>query len=207
MIGNIRSYGLTRSYPFEFYRTIEQSPFNRMTVVVETSAEDPLSMIPVARQVVRSLDPALPVTEVQTMEKAVSQSLGRPRLMSALIGLFGGLAGMLALVGIYSVMSYNVIRQRREFGIRLALGADPRAVRRLVLWRGLWLALIGIAIGAAGAALASRLLKSLLYDVKPADPSMYGLTVLAVAVVALLACYLPAWSAGRVNPMDILRSE
>jgi predicted permease len=207
VIGNVRSYGLTRSYPFEFYRTLDQSPFNRMTVVVETSAEDPLSMIPVARQVVRSLDPALPIAEVRTMEKAVSQSLGRPRLMSALIGLFGGLAGMLALVGIYSVMSYSVIRQRREFGIRLALGADPGAVRRLVLGRGLRLALIGIAIGAAGAALASRLLKSLLYDVKPADPSMYALTVLAVAAVALLACYLPAWSAGRVNPMDILRSE
>jgi putative ABC transport system permease protein len=104
-------------------------------------------------------------------------------------------------------MSYNVIRQRREFGIRLALGADPGAVRRLVLRRGLWLASIGIATGAAGAAMASRLLKSLLNDVKPADPAMYALTVIAVAVVALLACYLPAWSAGRVNPMDILRSE
>jgi ABC-type antimicrobial peptide transport system permease subunit len=207
VIGNVRSYGLTRSHPFEFYRTLEQSPFNRMTVVVETTAEDPLSMIPVARQVVRSLDPALPVGEVRTMEKAVAQSLGRPRLMSALIGLFGGLAGLLALVGIYSVMSYNVIRQRREFGIRLALGADPGAVRRLVLGRGLRLAVIGIAIGAGGAALASRLLESLLYDVKPADPSMYALTVVAVAVVALFACYLPAWSAGRVNPMDILRSE
>ena len=90
-----------------------------MTAVVETSAEDPLSVIPVARQVVRSLDPALPVTDVQTMEKAVSESLGRPRLMSALIGLFGGLAGMLALVGIYSVMSYNVIRQRGNSGFDL----------------------------------------------------------------------------------------
>jgi putative ABC transport system permease protein len=207
VIGNIRSYGLTRGYPFEFYRTVEQSPFNRMTVVVETAAEDPLSIVPVARQIVRSLDPTLPITDVRTMEKAVAESLGRPRLMSALIGLFGGLAGLLAMVGIYSVMSYNVVRQRREFGIRLALGADPGAVRRLVLLRGLWLAVFGIAIGAAGAAFASRLLKSLLYDVKPADPTMYVLTVLAVAVAALLACYLPAWSAGRVNPMDILRSE
>ncbi len=207
VIGSMRSYGLTRSYPFEFYRTIEQSAFNRMTVVIETSAEDPLSIISVARQVVKSLDPAIPVTDVRTMEKAVAESLGRPRLMSALTGLFGGLAGLLSMVGIYSVMSYNVSRQRREFGIRLALGADPRAVRRLVLGRGLLLALIGITIGAAGAGMASRLLKSLLHDVKPADPSVYGLTVLAVGVVALLACYLPAWSAGRVNPMDILRSE
>jgi putative ABC transport system permease protein len=127
--------------------------------------------------------------------------------MSALIGLFGGLAGLLAVVGIYSVMSYSVSRQRREFGIRLALGADPGAVRRLVLGRGLLLALIGIAIGVAGAVAASRLLQSLLQDVKPADPAVYALTVVVVAVVALAACCVPAWSAGRVNPMDTLRSQ
>jgi len=207
VIGSMRSFGLTRSYPFEFYRTIEQSSFDRMTAVVETSAEDPLSILPAARQVVRSLDPALPVTEVRTMEKAVSESLGRPRLMSALIGLFGGLAGLLAVVGIYSVMSYSVSRQRREFGIRLALGADPGAVRRLVLGRGLLLALIGIAIGVAGAAAASQLLRSLLQDVKPSDPAVYGLTAIGIGVVALAACFVPAWSAGRVNPLDILRSE
>jgi predicted permease len=207
VIGNMRSYGLTQSVPFEFYRTIEQSAFDHMTVVLETRAADPLSIVPLARQVVRSLDPALPVTEVRTMEKAVSESLGRPRLMSALTGLFGGLAGLLAMVGVYSVMAYNVNRQRREFGIRLALGADPRAVRRLVLSRGLLLAAVGIAIGAAGAAGATRLLASLLNDVRPADPSMFALTALAVAVVALLACYLPARSAARVNPVDVLRTE
>ena len=207
VIGSMRSFGLTRSYPFEFYRSVEQSAFNRMTVVAETAAEDPLSIVPMARQIVRSLDPAVPVTGIRTMEKAVSESLGRPRLISALTGLFGGLAGLLAIVGIYSVMTYNVSCQRREFGIRLALGADPATVRRLVLGRGLILVLIGIAIGAAGAVVASRLLESLLQDVKPADPSVYGLTVLAVGAVALIACYLPAWSAGRVNPMDILRSE
>jgi putative ABC transport system permease protein len=207
VIGSMRSYGLTRSYPFEFYRTIEQSPFDGMTVVIETVAEDPLSIIPLARQVVRSLDPALPVTGVRTMEKALAESLGRPRLMSALTSLFGGLAGLLAMVGVYSVMAYNVSRQRREFGIRLALGASPGSIRRLVLGRGLLLALIGIAIGAVGAGAVTRLLKSLLDDVKPADPSVFGLTALGVGVVALLACYLPAWSAGRVNPVDILRSE
>jgi predicted permease len=207
VIGSMRSFGLTRSYPFEFYRTVDQSPFNRMTAVVETRAEDPLSILPAARQVVKSLDPSLPVTEVRTMERAVSESLGRPRLMSALIGLFGGLAGLLAVVGIYSVMSYSVSRQRREFGIRLALGAAPGAVRRLVLGRGLLLALIGIAIGMAGAMAASRLLQSLLQDVKPADPAVYAFTVLGIAVVALAACFVPAWSAGRVNPMDTLRSE
>lgn len=207
VIGSVRSYGLTRSYPYEFYRTIDQSLFNNMTVVIETRAEDPLTVVPVARQVIRSLDSTLPITRIQTMEKTVTESLGRPRLMSALTGLFGGLAGLLAMVGVYSVMAYNVNRQRREFGIRLALGADRGSVRRLVLGRGLVLALIGIAIGGLGAAAVTRLLISLLNDVKPTDPSMFALTALAVAVVALLACYLPARSAGRVNPMDILRSE
>jgi predicted permease len=207
VVGSTRSNGLTRSHPFEFYRTIDQSPFGRMTAVIETRAEDPLSIVPIARQIVKSLDPSLPVTGVQSMEKVVADSLGRPRLMSALTGLFGGLAGLLAMVGVYSVMAYNVSRQRREFGIRLALGAEAGKVRRLVLGQGLLLALIGIAIGAAGAGAATRLLKSMLYDVKPADPSMYALTAVVVAAVALLACYLPAWSAGRVNPVDILRSE
>jgi putative ABC transport system permease protein len=207
VIGSVRSYGLARSHPFEFYRSIEQSPFNRMSVVIETRGDDPLSIVPVARQIVSSLDPALPVTGVKTMEKAVADSLGRPRLLSALTGLFGALAGLLAMVGVYSVMAYNVSRQRREFGIRMALGSDAGSIRRLVLGRGLLLALMGIAIGAVGARAGTRLIESLLNDVKPADPSVYGLTALGVAVVALLACYLPAWSAGRVNPVDILRSE
>jgi len=111
------------------------------------------------------------------------------------------------MVGVYSVMAYNVNRQRREFGIRLALGAETGTVRRLVLGRGLLLAAAGIAIGAAGAGAATRMLKALLNDVKPTDPSVFALTALAVAGVALLACYLPARSAARVNPVDILRSE
>ncbi|MBI4905248.1 MAG: ABC transporter permease [Acidobacteria bacterium] len=207
VIGNMRSFGLTRSHPFETYRTIDQSAFSNMTVVIETRAKDPLSVVPLARQIVKSLDPSLPLTRVQTMEKVVADSLGRPRLMSALTGLFGGLAGLLAMVGVYSVMAYNVSRQRREFGIRLALGADVRLVQRLVLGRGLLLALIGIVIGVGGAAAVTQLMKSLLHDVKPADPAVYALTALSVGIVALLACYLPARRAGRVNPVEILRSE
>lgn len=207
VIGNMRSYGLARSVPFEFYRTLEQSPFGRMSVVVETRGEDPLAIVPVARQIVRSIDPAIPITRVQTMKKAVSESLGNQRFVSALTGLFGALAGLLAMVGVYSVMAYNVNRQRREFGIRLAMGAEPGSVRGLVLRRGLLLVLIGIAIGGAGAAAATRLLTALLNDVRPTDPSVFALTAAGVAAVALLACYLPARSAARVNPVDILRTE
>src|SRR5206468_2394617 len=125
--------------------------FSSMTVVIRTAAEDPTSIMPTARQIVASIDPALPVSAVQTMEQVVTESVGQPRLMSALTVLFGGLAGVLAMVGVYGVMAYNVRRQRREFGIRLALGADRARVRNLVVGRGLVLAGIGVGVGAAGA--------------------------------------------------------
>jgi putative ABC transport system permease protein len=207
VIGNVRSFGMTRSFPFEFYRTIDQSSYDPMTVVLSTSAEDPLTLVPLARQLVTSLDSTIPITRVRTMEAAVSESLDRPRLMSALMGLFGALAGLLAMVGVYSVMADNVNRQRREFGIRLALGAAPASIRRLVLSRGLVLAFVGVAIGALMAMGLTHLLESILYGVKPADSSVFGLTAVAVILVTLLACALPARSAARSNPVDILRSE
>ena len=207
VIGNVRSFGMTRSYPFEFYRTIDQSSYDPMTAVISTNMEDPLALAPLARQLVTSLDSTIPITQVRTMETAVSESLDRPRLMSALMGLFGALAGLLAMVGVYSVMADNVNRQRREFGIRLALGAAPSSIRRLVISRGLWLAVIGIAIGALMAMGLTHLLESILYGVKPGDSSVFGLTAVAVVLVTLLACALPARSAARSNPVDILRSE
>src|SRR5205814_10516034 len=133
--------------PYEFYRSIDQSAFGSMTVVLRTSGADPSSVIPVARQIVASLDSNIPVTGVQTMEEVVTASVGQPRLLSALSGLFGALAGLLAMVGVYGVTSYNVRRQRREYGIRLALGADPGTVQRLIVRRGAVVAAIGIAIG------------------------------------------------------------
>jgi ABC-type antimicrobial peptide transport system permease subunit len=154
-----------------------------------------------------SLDSTIPITRVRTMETAVAESLDRPRLMSALMGLFGALAGLLAMVGVYSVMADNVNRQRREFGIRLALGAAPASIRRLVLSRGLTLAFVGVALGALIALGLSSLLESILYGVKPADSSVFALTAVAVILVTMLACALPARSAARSNPVDILRSE
>src|SRR5581483_11917349 len=150
VVSDVRSFGLARSTPFEFYRTIEESPFSTMTVVIRSASSDPTAIVPTARQLVASIDPALPVTHVQTMEQVVSESLGQPRLMSSLTVLFGVLAGTLAMVGVYGVMAYNVRRQRREFGIRLALGADAGRVWRLVAGRGLALAAVGVALGAVG---------------------------------------------------------
>jgi putative ABC transport system permease protein len=207
VIGNIRSFGLAARTPYEFYRTSDQAPPSSMTVVLRSTGVPPSSLIPSARAIVGSLDPNLPVSSVQTMEEVVSASVGQPRLLSALSGLFGALAGLLAMVGVYGVTSYNVRRQRREYGIRLALGADPGAVRRLIVRRGAVVAMAGIALGAVGGLFLTRLLTSMLHDVKPTDPAVFAANAVLVLIVSLAACYLPARWAGRVDPALVLRND
>src|SRR4051812_27770219 len=207
VIGSIRSFGLAARTPYEFYRTTDQVPYGAMTVVLRSSGADPSSLIPTARSIVSSLDPNLPVTQVQTMEEVVSASVGQPRLLSALSGLFGALAGLLAMVGVYGVTSYNVRRQRREYGIRLALGADPGTVQRLIVRRGAVVAAIGIAIGCVAGLALTRVLASMLNDVKPTDPAVFLGNAVLVLVVAMAACYLPARWAGRVDPALVLRND
>src|SRR4029077_1731084 len=160
---------------------------------------------PTARQIVASLDPLLPLNNVQTMEHVVGESVGQPRLMSALPTLFGVLAGALAIVGVYGVMAYNVRRQRRDFGIRLALGADQGRIRNLVVGRGLVLAAIGVAFGTVGAWLLTGVLRLVLNDVRPTDPAVFATTAAGVLLVTLVACYVPARAAGNVDPMIVLR--
>lgn len=205
VVGDVRSLGLAQNTPYEFYRSIDQNSSTAMTVVLRSSSGDPTALIPSARQIVNAIDPMMPVTAVQTIEEVVRASVGRPRLMSALTGLFATLAGLLAMVGVYGVMAYNVRRQRREFGIRLALGANQSDVRTLVVGRGLWLAGGGVAVGAVGAWLLTGLLEAMLNDVKPTDPAVFAATAAAVVCVALLASYLPARSAGNVDPAVVLR--
>jgi putative ABC transport system permease protein len=207
VVGNVRSYGLTWDSPFELYYSIQQQPYSAMTVVMRTAGDDPSAVIRSARQIVSALDPNLPVAGVQTMEEIVDASVGQPRLLSALSALFGALAGLLSMVGIYGVTAYNVRRQRREFGIRLALGADPGSVRKLVVWRGLLVAAAGVGLGAVGAFFLTRTLQAMLYDVKPTDPAVFAGSAVIVVLVSLLACYLPARAAGRVDPMVVLRDN
>ena len=207
VVGNIRSFGLAAQSPYEFYRTTDQVAPNSMTVVLRSAGVQPSSLIPSARSIVASMDPNLPVTGVQTMEEVVSASVGQPRLLSALSGLFGALAGLLAMVGVYGVTSYNVRRQRREYGIRLALGADPAAVRWMIVRRGALVAMVGIALGAVAGLFLTRLLASMLNDVKPTDPVVFLANAAMVLLVSMAACYLPARWAGRVDPAVVLRNE
>jgi putative ABC transport system permease protein len=205
IVGDIRSYGLARQTPYEFYRTLDQSVMAAQTIVLRAAAADPSSLVPAAREIVRSIDPALPVTGVQTMDDVVAASVGRQRLVSAMAGVFALLAGLLAMVGVFGVTTYNVRRQRRELGIRLALGAGRADVRRLIVVRGLRLALLGSAAGALGAYLISGTLRTMLDDVAPTDPWIFGGTALAVLASSMLASCLPALSAGRTDPLIALR--
>ena len=207
IVGDIRSYGLAVRTPYEFYRNIDQSPADSQTVVIRATTDDPSSLIPTARQIVRSLDSALPLTGVQTMEEVVAASVGQQRLISAMAGVFALLAALLAMVGVFGVMTYNVRRQRREIGIRLALGAERADVRRLILTRGLRLAALGSLGGALGAYLLTGTLQTMLDDVTPNDPLVFGGTAVAVLVAAMLASYLPALSAGKTDPMIVLRDS
>jgi len=207
VVNDVRSFGLAARTPYEMHRTIEQSPGGGMTIVICTTADDPSQVVQTARRVVGTLDPTLPISRVQTMEEVVSASIGQPRLLSALTSLFGALAALLAMVGVYGVTAYNVRRQRREYGIRLALGADSVAVQKLVLGRGVIVAVIGIALGALGAFFLTRTLQAMLNDVKPTDPIVFAANAGVVMLVSLVACYLPARSAGRVDPMVVLRDQ
>lgn len=207
VVGDIRSFGLTRDIQPEFYRSVEQSASAGLTVVLRTGQGDSGAVMPAARQIVASIDASLPITAVQRMTDVVTASTGLPRFVTALSTLFGALAGLLAMVGVYGVMIYNVRRQRREFGIRLALGADAAHVRRLVMGRSLTLAGMGVTLGLFGAFGLSRWLASQLTEVPATDPALFAAIAIGVLVVACLSSWIPARQASRVDPGGALRDS
>src|SRR5882672_7320499 len=159
------------------------------------------------QRAVSELDPALPVIKLQSMDDVFAEAIGRPRLLAQLLGIFAGLAILLAAIGSYGVLSYMVTERRREIGIRMALGADRGSVLRMVLRQGLTLTLVGVVAGLAAAFAMNRLLASLLFGVRPSDPVTIATVVALISGVALVACYLPARGATRVDPMIVLRDE
>lgn len=206
VVGDVKHQGLNRADTGECYVPEDQIGFSSMSGVVRTSLP-PTALIPVIREQIKAIDPDVPVYGVKSMDDYVSESVALPRLDSTLLGIFAGLALLLALVGIYGVMSYGVAQRTSEIGIRMTLGAQRADVMDLVLRQGLAIAIAGAAIGVVGALGATQLLSKLLFGVSPFDP----LTFLGVAIVlvacALLACYVPAWRATRVDPLVALRYE
>jgi putative ABC transport system permease protein len=176
----------------------------QMQLTVRTDGE-PLSLVPAMRAEVQRLDPDQPLANVSTFETGLARAVAAPRLRTILLGLYASIALVLAALGIYGVIAVSVVQRTREIGIRLAVGALPRAVLRLFVVRGCALAGIGVLLGLAGAAVVTRLARSLLFSVSPTDPLVFGGTALVLAATALLASYLPARRAARIDPMAILR--
>ncbi len=206
IVADVHQAGLDLNVRPELYRPYAQLPLQSAMIAVRTKS-DPSQFINVVRRRVGAIDPDEPVSDVRTMSAVVQQSLGQPRLMAALIGMFAGIALMLAAVGIYGLLSYSAARRTHEMGIRTALGAKRRDIIRLVLSQGTGLALVGIVIGEAGAYALTRIIRSLLFQVSATDPATFAAVAAFFISVALLACYVPARRAAKVDPMVALRHE
>jgi len=189
------------------YASILQSDATTSPFFVVRADGDPTALVGSIRNVLAGIDKNLPIADVLTMDEIVSTSIAQPRLEAILLGIFGALALLLAAVGIYGVMSYSVSQRTGEIGVRMALGADRSDVLALVCKQGLRLAAIGLALGLVLALLATRLMSTILFGVSPTDPLTYAAIAILLALVALLACYVPARRATKVDPMVALRYE
>ena len=206
VVGDVLQYGLDQAAAPEAYFPEFQSQYSDMYVLLRAGA-NPLGQLPALRATVRELDREIPVDHPREMAEVVSSSSSQQSFLALLLGLFAGLALVLAAVGIYGVISYSVAQRTHELGIRIALGAGRRDLLRMVLGEGLPVALAGVVVGLAGAWGLSRFLASLLYGVRPSDPLTFAAVPLLLLLVALLACYLPARRATKVDPMEALRYE
>ncbi len=203
---DVKFAGLDAPSAPAYYVPASQAPLEDMTLLVRTTT-DPLSIVGAVRQAVWSIDPDQPLSNVSTLEKVVDDSIAQRRLNMLLMGLFGGLAMLLSAVGIYGLLSQAVTQRTQEMGIRIALGAQVSDVLKLVLRQGMTLALAGEAIGLVGAFILSRLIRGLLFGVTPNDVTTFVVVAGVLAVVALLACYVPARRATKVDPLVALRYE
>jgi putative ABC transport system permease protein len=206
VVDNVRSLELQEEPTAEVYLSSLQDQFEGMSVVIRSGVE-PASLIPSVRQAVAEVDKSQPVADIRTMENIVTAAVTQPRFNLFLLGLFGGVALLLSTAGIYGVTAYTVTQRTHEVGIRLALGAQVGDVLQMILRQGMLLISLGIVIGLVAALVLTRLLKSLLFGVSVTDPLTFIAVSLLLALVALLACYIPARRATKVDPLVALRYE
>jgi putative ABC transport system permease protein len=188
------------------YFSFAQVPFTGMTMVVKGNG-DPNQLIAAARNQVRTLDPDQPIYNIRTMDEIRGESVAPQRLNLMLLSIFAGIAFVLAIVGIYGVMSYAVTQRTHEIGIRMAIGAQPRDVFRMILGQGMLLTMIGMVAGLAGAFALTRLMATMLFSIKPTDPLTFAVVAVLLVAVALIACYIPGRRATKVDPVNSLRYE
>jgi len=168
---------------------------------------NPMAVADAIRRETKAVIPNLPPPLIRTMDDLLSETVAQPRLQTGLVSLFAGIALTLAAVGLYGVLAYLVTQRTREIGVRIALGAQKRNVLSLVIGQGMKLALAGVVVGVLVALALTRVLTSLLYDVRPTDPPTFVAVSLLLVAIALIACWLPARRAAKVDPMEALRHE
>jgi putative ABC transport system permease protein len=205
VVGDIRSLTLNQESPAMYYPAAARV-WPRMDVVVRADG-DPEALLPAIRQKVHELDAQLPLANIRTMEQWVSNTAAQPRLNAQLLAVFAGVALLIAAIGIYGVLAYSVNQRTREIGLRMALGAQPEGVLRLVVGEGMLVAIAGVAIGLVAALVLSRTLSSLLFEVPERDPGTFAGVAIVLLLVAVIACVMPARRASRVDPMIALREE
>jgi len=206
VVGDVKHFGLDAASKPELYLPYAQRPTPNQTLVVRAAVE-PTALVAAVRNEVRALDKDLPLYGIRTMEEYLDESVAARRLNMLLLGVFAGIALVLAAVGIYGVISHSVTERTREIGIRLALGAQTRNVLTMVIGQGMKLALAGVLIGLGAALALTRLMEALLFGVSATDSLTFIGIALLLTVVALLACYIPARRATKVDPMVALRYE
>ncbi|HMV83590.1 MAG TPA: ABC transporter permease [Blastocatellia bacterium] len=206
VVGDVKEYGLNRKTPLQTYEPFTQQTFSAMTLVVRTTGE-PTNLTRAIRNELQQVDAAQPLGEVLTLEQVIATSVVSQRFAVLLLGVFSGVALLLAASGIYGVLSYVVTRRTNEIGIRMALGAQARDVLRLVMGQGMKLTGIGIGLGLLAASGLTRYLADLLFEVPPTDPWTFVAIALLLASVALMACWIPSRRATKVDPMVALRCE
>jgi putative ABC transport system permease protein len=209
VVGNVKSRRLNIQDLPEYYIPDTQLNFGTMAVCLRTSVE-PHSVTSAVRNVVSSMDPDLPLYDIKTMDEYLSATLATPRFQATLLEVFAGLALLLTAIGLYGVISYAVAQRTHEIGVRITLGATRAHVVQMVLKSGLQLTAIGVAVGVVFSLIAARLatsFSSLLFGIKPTDMVTLGAVVVIVVLVSLLACYIPAYRASKVDPMIALRYE
>ncbi len=205
VVGDVKEFGLTQEPPDQIYRPVEQNP--AMGAILVRTAGDPMSIARQVKRAVLDVDPDTAIPRVQTLEQARSDSMASPRTTAQLFGLFAALALVIAATGIGGMLALSVSQRIREIGIRLALGARPLDVARMVVQQGMVLVALGGLAGLAGALGLTRLLERLLFQVAPNDPATFAIVSVLLPCAALAACYIPARRAAGIDPMTALRSE
>ena len=207
VVGRVKMDGLSQdSHRVQGYFPFLQLPSSDMTVIVK-GAGDPNQTIGSIRQQIKQIDPDQPIYSIKTMDEIRSESIAGERLNLTLLSLFAAIALVLAVVGIYGVMSYSVTQRTHEIGIRMAIGAQPRDVFKMIMGHGMLLAIVGVVLGLIGAFGLTRLMASMLFGVEPTDPSTFASIAVLLTSVALVACYIPGRRATKVDPVVSLRYE